>query len=40
MRTSNQVILVGVLLFVLPIPGTFIGGGLVAALGVALRLLG
>ncbi|WP_336022374.1 hypothetical protein [Halobellus salinisoli] len=39
MRTSNLVILLGVLLFVLPIPGTFIGGGLVIAIGVAIRLL-
>ncbi|WP_275264623.1 hypothetical protein [Halobellus captivus] len=40
MRISTLVILAGALLFVLPVPGTFIGGGVVVAAGVALRLLG
>lgn len=40
MRVSAIVVLVGIGLFVLPIPGTFIAGGLVALLGVGLRLFG
>ena len=40
MRVSTIVILLGVALFVLPIPGTFIAGGLVALLGAALRWFG
>ncbi|SDY19199.1 hypothetical protein [Halobellus clavatus] len=38
MRTSTIVLIAGVLLFALPIPGTFILGVLVAATGVALRV--
>ncbi|WP_281375710.1 hypothetical protein [Halorarum halophilum] len=40
MRISTIVVLLGIGLFVLPIPGTFIAGGLVALLGVGLRLFG
>jgi hypothetical protein len=34
------VLLAGVLVFALPIPGTFIGGAIVIAAGVVLRFLG
>ncbi|MFB6251015.1 MAG: hypothetical protein ABEI27_04915 [Halobellus sp.] len=37
MRTSTIVLIVGVLLFALPLPGTFILGALVAAVGVGYR---
>ncbi|MFD1599568.1 hypothetical protein [Halobellus rarus] len=40
MRTSTKVMLAGGLLFVLPLPGTFIGGAIVIAAGVVLRFLG
>ncbi|WP_255764078.1 hypothetical protein [Halobaculum sp. CBA1158] len=40
MRLSTIVLLVGLGLFVLPIPGTFIAGGLVLLIGGALRYLG
>ena len=39
MRTSTKVMVVGGLLFALPIPGTFITGALVIAAGVGLRVL-
>ncbi|MFA1610723.1 hypothetical protein [Halobellus rubicundus] len=38
MRTSTKVIAAGVLLFAVPLPGTFIGGALVAAAGGGIRL--
>jgi hypothetical protein len=40
MRTSTIVVLIGVLLFVLPIPGTFILGALVVLAGLVARLFG
>ncbi|MFD1684782.1 hypothetical protein [Halobellus litoreus] len=40
MRTSTKVVLAGGLLFALPLPGTFITGALVAAVGGVLRFLG
>jgi hypothetical protein len=40
MRTSTIVVLIGALLFVLPIPGTFILGALVVLAGLAARLFG
>ncbi|MHB9288759.1 hypothetical protein ACKVMT_17145 [Halobacteriales archaeon Cl-PHB] len=40
MRLSSIVITLGVVLFVTPVPGTFVGGGVVLLLGVVLRLLG
>jgi hypothetical protein len=40
MRTSTAVIATGVVLFVIPLPGTFVLGGLIALLGAVLRLLG
>ncbi|MFC6825768.1 hypothetical protein [Halopelagius fulvigenes] len=40
MRLSTVVMALGVLLFVLPVPVTFIAGGIVFLAGVALRLLG
>ncbi|PHQ44229.1 hypothetical protein DJ68_19615 [Halorubrum sp. C3] len=40
MRTSTILILVGALLFVLPVPGTFVLGALVALAGLAARLFG
>ena len=40
MRTSTAVIAIGIVLFVIPFPGTFILGGAVALLGVLLRLFG
>ena len=40
MRTSTALILIGALLFVLPIPGTFILGALVVLAGLAARLFG
>ncbi|WP_313694983.1 hypothetical protein [Halorarum halobium] len=40
MRASTLVVLVGIGLFVLPIPGTFVAGGLVALLGAGLRWFG
>jgi hypothetical protein len=40
MRTSTIVIVVGLLAFVLPIPGTFILGGALVLAGVVARLLG
>jgi hypothetical protein len=40
MRTSTAVIALGVVLFVIPLPGTFILGGAVALFGVLLRLFG
>ncbi|QZP38509.1 hypothetical protein [Halobaculum magnesiiphilum] len=39
-RLSTAVLLIGVGLFVLPFPGTFIGGGLVLVAGAGLRYLG
>lgn len=40
MRASTIAIVVGVVLFVLPVPGTFVAGGLVVLAGVVARLLG
>jgi hypothetical protein len=40
MRSSTLVIAFGLGLFVLPIPGTFVTGGLVILAGVAARWLG
>ena len=40
MRKSTLVILVGLLVFVLPLPGTFILGGIVALVGAFLRWFG
>jgi len=40
MRKSTLVILVGLLVFVLPLPGTFILGGILVLAGVVARLLG
>ncbi|SFR37356.1 MULTISPECIES: hypothetical protein [Halorubrum] len=40
MRTSTIIILVGAVIFVLPIPGTFILGALVVLAGLAARLFG
>jgi hypothetical protein len=39
-RTSTIVLLFGAVLFVLPIPGTFVAGTLALLAGVAARLLG
>lgn len=40
MRASTLVLAFGAGLFVLPVPGTFIGGALVLLAGVAARVLG
>ena len=40
MRTSTAVIAIGVVLFVIPFPGTFVLGGLVALFGALLRWAG
>ncbi|SFG11826.1 hypothetical protein SAMN04488063_1475 [Halopelagius inordinatus] len=40
MKLSTIVAVLGVALFVLPVPGTFVGGGIVLLGGIALRLLG
>ncbi|WP_256441511.1 hypothetical protein [Halorubrum sp. 2020YC2] len=40
MRRSTLLIVLGVFLFVLPIPGTFILGALVVLAGLAARLFG
>jgi hypothetical protein len=40
MRTSTAVILLGVVLFVLPVPGTFVLGVAVALVGALLRWFG
>ena len=40
MRTSTLLILVGALLFVLPLPGTFVLGALVGLVGLVARLFG
>ncbi|WP_275671153.1 MULTISPECIES: hypothetical protein [Halobaculum] len=40
MRLSTAVLLIGLGLFVLPLPGTFIAGGLVLVAGAGLRYLG
>jgi hypothetical protein len=40
MRTSTIIILVGAVIFLLPIPGTFILGALVVLAGLAARLFG
>ena len=40
MRTSTLLILVGALLFVLPLPGTFVLGALVVLAGLVARLFG
>jgi hypothetical protein len=40
MRTSTIVVLIGVALFLLPIPGTFVLGALVVLAGLVARLFG
>jgi len=40
MRASTVVIVVGVVLFVLPVPGTFVAGVLAVLAGIVARLLG
>ncbi|WP_367175986.1 transporter [Haloarcula rubripromontorii] len=40
MRISTIVLLFGVVLFVLPVPGTFIAGGLVLVAGALARWVG
>lgn len=40
MRTSTIIIVVGVLVFALPLPGTFILGGILMLAGIVSRLLG
>lgn len=40
MRASTVVIAFGAVLFVLPIPGTFVAGALVVLAGAIARLLG
>lgn len=40
MRISTIVIVLGLVLFVLPVPGTFITAGLTVLAGVIARLLG
>ena len=40
MRTSTAVIAIAVVLFVIPFPGTFILGGLLAVFGALLRWVG
>jgi hypothetical protein len=40
MRTSTGVIILGIVLFAIPFPGTFILGGAVALSGVLLRWFG
>jgi hypothetical protein len=39
-RASTIVLILGAVLFVLPIPGTFVAGTLVLLAGVAARVLG
>ncbi|WP_312617473.1 hypothetical protein [Haloarcula sp. 1CSR25-25] len=40
MKLSNIVLLLGIVLFVLPVPGTFIAGGLVLVAGGLARWFG
>ncbi|MFW5939382.1 MAG: hypothetical protein ACOCSD_08035 [Halolamina sp.] len=40
MRASTVVVGLGVIVFALPIPGTFVAGALVVLAGVITRLLG
>ncbi|WP_256388521.1 hypothetical protein [Haladaptatus sp. W1] len=40
MKTSTLVLVLGLVLFVLPVPGTFITGALVLIAGVVARILG
>ncbi|WP_282190233.1 hypothetical protein [Halocatena salina] len=40
MRLSTLIIAVGIVLFVLPIPGTFVAGAIVVLAGVLVRWLG
>jgi hypothetical protein len=40
MRTSTLLLVLGAVLFVIPLPGTFIAGALAVLAGGALRLLG
>jgi uncharacterized membrane protein len=40
MRTSTVIILVGLLVFLLPVPGTFILGGILLLAGLVARWLG
>lgn len=40
MRLSTIVILIGLFVFVLPLPGTFVGGAVIILAGAIARLLG
>ncbi|MFC6874826.1 hypothetical protein [Halobellus marinus] len=40
MRTSTGVIILGIVLFAIPFPGTFILGGAVTLFGILLRWFG
>lgn len=40
MRVSILILVLGAILFVLPVPGTFIAGGLVLLIGAIARFLG
>jgi hypothetical protein len=40
MRTSTAIVVLGVALFALPIPGTFVTGALVVLAGLAARFFG
>jgi len=40
MRVSTVVLAIGLLLFVLPVPGTFVAGGLTLVAGALARWLG
>ncbi|WP_264781884.1 hypothetical protein [Haladaptatus sp. T7] len=40
MKTSTPILFLGLVLFVLPVPGTFITGALVLIAGVVARILG
>ncbi len=40
MRKSSIILIVGVIVFVLPIPGTFILGGILVIMGAIARVLG
>ncbi|MFC7189309.1 hypothetical protein ACFQL7_05245 [Halocatena marina] len=38
MRLSTPILVLGAVLFALPVPGTFVAGGIVLAIGVIARL--
>ena len=40
MRASTAILALGIVLFVLPVPGTFVAGGLAVLAGVVARWLG